>query len=280
MTFTRLCPVNRIKEGLRKLLADGGSYLPAGGAAAAVTIPALATAYASDSLTFSVYVDNVPLLHQEDGGEDAVPNAGPDILIYTPSNRPAPKYSNDMALWELQVAIDLTFPPDTSPTVSDEVWESFLLLLTEKLHTDETEEQVRHPLAWRLTEFSHPDNVTSATAAASTDLITAAAHGLNTGDEVLLSAITGGTGLTAGTEYYVIRISASTLKLATTAALASAGTPIDITSNATGITLRPSETAYIADVTAMEQVDPFRQMETGAETRGIVLTLLAATEVR
>lgn len=280
MDLTRLCPLNRIKSGLRKLLADGGSYLPAGSSGAAVTIPALATAYTSDGLTFGVFVDDIPLIHQDDGGDDAVPNAGPDMLVYTPSTRPAPRYANESTLWDLQVAVDLTFPPDTAPALSEEVWESFLMILTEKLHTDETEEQVRHPLAWRLTEFSHPDNITSATAAASTDLITAAAHGLQTGDRVNLVAITGGTGLTAGTDYYVIRASASTLKLATTAALAAAGTAVDITTNATGITLRPGQTAYVADVVGMEQIDPFRQLDTGAETRGIVINLLAATALR
>lgn len=64
-----------------------------------------------------------------------------------------------------------------------------------------------------------------------TDTITATAHGFKTGDKVTYS--NGGgtsiTGITSGTDYYVIRVSANTLKLATTEALAQAGTARDLT---------------------------------------------------
>jgi hypothetical protein len=51
---------------------------------------------------------------------------------------------------------------------------------------------------------------------------------------VITSTTTVPAGLTSGTVYYVINVSGTTIKLATTAALASAGTAIDITSQGTG----------------------------------------------
>lgn len=65
--------------------------------------------------------------------------------------------------------------------------------------------------------------------------ITEADHNMATGDRITLST-TGVLpgGLSAATSYYVIRVSSSVFKLATTAALATAGTAIDITSAAGG----------------------------------------------
>ena len=69
-------------------------------------------------------------------------------------------------------------------------------------------------------------------------LITAAAHSLVTGDSVVYDNTNGTniTGLVDGTTYYVIRLSASTFKLATTSPNAVAGTAIDITGRGTGST--------------------------------------------
>lgn len=69
-----------------------------------------------------------------------------------------------------------------------------------------------------------------ASSTASTDLLELDGHGFETGDEVLVRAIEGGTlsaPLVAGTTYYVIRVSDSTFKLSAT----SNGGPIDLTSN-------------------------------------------------
>jgi hypothetical protein len=88
--------------------------------------------------------------------------------------------------------------------------------------------------------------VTSATAEADDDLITKASHGLVTGQRVRLTALTNGTGLTLNDYYYVIRVSSSTLKLATTRANAIAGTGVDITADGTGITLTPAENLVAA----------------------------------
>ena len=62
------------------------------------------------------------------------------------------------------------------------------------------------------------------------DTITKPAHGLRTGDAVVLSSAgTLPTGLSTATAYYVIYVSASVIKLASTRANAFAGTAIDIT---------------------------------------------------
>jgi len=69
-------------------------------------------------------------------------------------------------------------------------------------------------------------------------LITAATHSLVTGDSVVYDNTDGTniTGLVDGTTYYIIRLSASTFKLATTSPNAVAGTAIDITGRGTGST--------------------------------------------
>jgi hypothetical protein len=69
------------------------------------------------------------------------------------------------------------------------------------------------------------------------DTITfASAHGFTTTNAVGLSSPTGGApgGLTSGTTYYVIRVSDTVIKLATSSANATAGTAIDLTSQGTG----------------------------------------------
>lgn len=81
-------------------------------------------------------------------------------------------------------------------------------------------------------------DLTSVTAEADDDLLTKSAHGLQTGDRVKITAITGGTGLSNNTVYWAIRASASTFKLATSFYNAISGTGIDITLDGTGITLQ------------------------------------------
>jgi len=73
------------------------------------------------------------------------------------------------------------------------------------------------------------------TAASGTDILTATAHGFQTGLVVRLTT-TGGlpAGLATATDYFVIFLSANTYALATTRALALAGTRIDFTTNGTG----------------------------------------------
>ena len=81
------------------------------------------------------------------------------------------------------------------------------------------------------------NNRTTATfTAATTDIVTATAHGYVTGDRVRLTNSGGAlpAGLAAATDYYVIRLTADTFKLAASDALATAGTAVDITGTGTG----------------------------------------------
>lgn len=94
----------------------------------------------------------------------------------------------------------------------------------------------------------------SITGTASTDLVAfASAKKFLTGDPVLLTVTTGLTGLTTATTYYLIRISDTTFKLATTRALAIAGTAINITADGTG-TLTPSA-AYLVEQSTLTDAD-------------------------
>ena len=83
------------------------------------------------------------------------------------------------------------------------------------------------------------------TADAGTDLATKTAHGLETGFGPIRVSNSGGalpTGLVAGTDYWIINISANTFKFAASYANAIAGTPIDLTTNGTG-----TQTLHTAD---------------------------------
>jgi hypothetical protein len=69
------------------------------------------------------------------------------------------------------------------------------------------------------------------TVGATNDIITKASHGFSTGDEIFYHCDGAGvvTGLTNNTIYYVVDIDGGTFYLATTRALAIAGTAIDLT---------------------------------------------------
>lgn len=70
---------------------------------------------------------------------------------------------------------------------------------------------------------------------ATTDICTAVAHGFNGLERVrLTTSNTLPAGLATATDYYVIYLSADTFSLATTPALAKAGTAVDITDTGTG----------------------------------------------
>jgi hypothetical protein len=79
-----------------------------------------------------------------------------------------------------------------------------------------------------------PDTVFTA---AVTDICTtSAAHNLRTGDALMVSSsVTLPAGLSAATVYWAIVLSTTTFKLATTRALALAGTAVDITTTGTGV---------------------------------------------
>ena len=86
-----------------------------------------------------------------------------------------------------------------------------------------------------------------------TEAITVTAHGFSTGDKVTYSN-GGGTsiaGLTSGNDYYVISVDTNTVKLASTFALAKAGTPIDLTAVGVGTShsLTPKVTGTFVSAT-------------------------------
>lgn len=66
------------------------------------------------------------------------------------------------------------------------------------------------------------------------DVVTCAGHGFATGDRVYFSAITSTTGISINTNYYVIYVGVDTFKVASTLALALAGTALALTTNGTG----------------------------------------------
>lgn len=67
----------------------------------------------------------------------------------------------------------------------------------------------------------------SFTGTASTDTITSAAHGYSNGDLVVVSGLTGGTGLVAGRPYYVIGSTANTFQVA----VKTGGAAVDFTTD-------------------------------------------------
>ncbi len=81
-------------------------------------------------------------------------------------------------------------------------------------------------------------SITGINAEADDDLFTKSAHGLVTGDAINLLALGSGTGFgSIGDTRYVIKVSATTFKLATTFANAMVGTAIDVTADATSATV-------------------------------------------
>lgn len=90
------------------------------------------------------------------------------------------------------------------------------------------------------------------TANAATDICTTSSTVPNTDTAVTVSNSGGGlpAGLSAGTVYFIIKVSSTTFKLATTIANAEAGTAIDITSNGTGtqtvVTVNPGTIMHFA----------------------------------
>lgn len=82
-------------------------------------------------------------------------------------------------------------------------------------------------------------------AIASTDLITATSHGLVAGNRIKITALTGGTGLTQGSTYYVVApVATNTFKVSATLN----GTPINITADSTAFTANVVTTVLNATI--------------------------------
>lgn len=67
------------------------------------------------------------------------------------------------------------------------------------------------------------------TGVAATDILTSTAHGFSNGNPVIFNTLTGGTGLTAGTTYYVISATTDTFQLSETLAGAAKNFTTDVT---------------------------------------------------
>lgn len=93
---------------------------------------------------------------------------------------------------------------------------------------------------------------TTFTAVAATDIITISAGAPSTGTAVTVSNSGGAlpAGLSAATNYFVINVSPTTFKLATSVANANANTPIDLTTNGSGtntvVTVNPGQINHSA----------------------------------
>ena len=84
----------------------------------------------------------------------------------------------------------------------------------------------------------------SGTAEADDDLVTVTGHNLTNGTRVRITALTGGTGLTNGNYYYVRDKNTNVFKLA----LTSTGAAIDITLDASAITVRRVANTYLTSI--------------------------------
>lgn len=89
--------------------------------------------------------------------------------------------------------------------------------------------------------------------AAATDIYTKTAHGLVTGQRVVLTSLTGGTGLTAGQVYFFNRTGADTGLICSSLANAIAGTAVNVTADASSVVLTPTEnvTAFATDASGI-----------------------------
>lgn len=119
--------------------------------------------------------------------------------------------------------------------------------------------------------------LTAVTGANAGDLMTKVAHGLVTGDPVTFISGTTFTGLTAGTRYFAIRASADTFQVATTRALALAGTPVALSADGTDGVFQKQENliAFAADGRAFASLAGIPEGITGemAAALGVVQTM-------
>ena len=96
------------------------------------------------------------------------------------------------------------------------------------------------------------DSASASVVVLASDTIVYPAHVFETGNQVNY-AINGGTaitGLTGGTNYYIIRVDGNTIKLATTLSNANAGTAIDLTGLGVGThTIKLIPAAFFVDTT-------------------------------
>lgn len=79
--------------------------------------------------------------------------------------------------------------------------------------------RLKEPLYLRRPAIYEPDDgptITLSTSAAADDLLDSTGHGLNNGDQIEFATLTGGTGLTVDTTYFVVNASANSFQVADT----------------------------------------------------------------
>jgi hypothetical protein len=150
-------------------------------------------------------------------------------LLTAASAFPMPPAAGQMAVfpasWNALPAMQGPSAPDT---VEVTLWAVGALGLTAATYY----EAIPQPLLPAFTEFAF-----TTTHSSSDTNLTATAHGMQTGDGPVLLSNSGGAlpaGLSASTPYWLIKVDANTLQLATSLALALAGTAVTFSADGTG----------------------------------------------
>ena len=112
------------------------------------------------------------------------------------------------------------------------------------------------------------NGVSTAITSISSNTATLAAHGLVTGQPILLGGTTAPTGLTLGVIYYAIVLNSSTFNFATTPANAASATAITLSSAGTAVTFTP-----------VKQTGYFETKATVRVINGVASVLNAATSI-
>ncbi len=94
--------------------------------------------------------------------------------------------------------------------------------------------------------------VTSGTIEADDNIYSKATHGFETGDRLTLNSLTGGTGVTAGQIYFFHKLTSGTGYLCSTLAAALAGTAINVTLDATNVSLTKQNAVGFSLSTAVD----------------------------
>lgn len=102
------------------------------------------------------------------------------------------------------------------------------------------------------------------TGTASTDVIASTGHGLSNGDSVIFTALTGGTGLSTNTPYFVVNKNTNDFQVSTV----KGGTAVDFSTNVT------AATAYKLTALATSHIDDLLQSVYDNGGRGSELTLM------
>jgi len=124
--------------------------------------------------------------------------------------------------------------------------------------------------------FDASPALTSVTGVTSTDTFTKTSHGMANGTVVVLSALTGGTGLNVQRVYFVIGQTANTFQLSTT----SGGSAVDLGTDVTSVTVTPY--VEISGGSYARQAIAFNASVDGAmddSTNGAVIPIPAAATV-